>query len=54
MHNDVVKDITALAKGDALAISSSSKVAVNYLRRQREGEPDREQEHCKPNVSDKD
>ena len=42
LHHDTVKDIRALARGDAPAISGISRVVVNYLRRQREGEPHRE------------
>ena len=52
LHNYTVKDITALARGNTPTISGISKVVVNRLRRQREGEPDREQDHYEPDVSD--
>ena len=52
LHNDTVKDIRALARGDAPAISGIARVVVNRLRRQREGERDSEQEHYKPGVND--
>ena len=52
LHNDTIKDIRALARGDAPTISGISRVVVNRLRCQRLGEPGREEDHYEADVSD--